>query len=176
MFFRVTLSFLFCMLSSQLSFAAEEIAQCLKTAEDAKVGTKCKTSVGVIFERVQLLNSADLAWRDTVAKFNWLDGVENNLSNKEAEAFCRDRKASIPGVFTFKMSEIHKFREILKSLTGNVEWEDRSAPWFRGRLFWTYNAYDSDGFKKIFSGKTGGEVPPYSKDQSHPQIFAICVN
>lgn len=91
---------------------------------DIPVGTRCQTSRGGIFERVDRTNFGQ-AWKDPSGRI-WSDTL-TNLNFSSATQFCKALCATLPSQSDFEQESALEFQEVLPNLTTGF-WTSTPAP------------------------------------------------
>lgn len=113
------------------------VRDCASAAQNSQLGTRCQTSTGAVFVRV------DYGWKDTETKGKvWYDDMAKNLNQYSSKKLCSDKGQALPSKEDFQIAESHGFREILKDMKNRWFWSSSIYPYYTA---FAYGFYGSDG-------------------------------
>ena len=143
---------------------------CSEVAQNAPLGTVCKTSAQISFKR-----EAD-GWRDLGLNGKlWLDGIKTNVTQYDAVSFCANQNKDLPSGYhrelngkngfpnqdsDFVVADSHGIREVFKDMGG--------------RRFWSASVFPgSPDYAFVFS--YGGDVVSGYRDYYFSYYSVRCV-
>ena len=125
---------------------------CSEVAQNAPLGTVCKTSAQISFKR-----EAD-GWRDLGLNGKlWLDTIKTRVAYDDAKSFCANQNKDLPSGYPqsrngkngfpihdsdFVVAENHGIREVFKDMKGRWFWSASGLP-------------DGTGYAFVFDGNSG---------------------
>ena len=118
------MKFFICLLvlnfSTSVAFA-QNTETCSSVNQASAVGTRCQTSKGFEFVRVEN------GWSDKNGK-TWYDEMKRDTNQYDSEKYCNDSGKVLPSKGDFELVESHGIREVFKDLNDRWFWSSSITP------------------------------------------------